>query len=60
MMKDKASFDLNDIDSLNRITKYFESLYNIMELKNKDSEESSDGGAVCYYEIIITVEEKWV
>jgi len=58
-MKDKASFDLNDIDSLNRITQYFKGLYDIMELKNKDSEESPNGGAVCYYEITITVEEKW-
>jgi len=59
-MKDRASFDLNDIDSLNRINQYFKSLYDIMELKNKDSEESPEGGAACYYKITIIVEEKWV
>jgi len=59
-MRDKANFDLNDVDSLNRITKYFESLYDIVELKNEDSEKSPDGGAACYYKITITVEEKWV
>jgi hypothetical protein len=49
-----------DNETLDRIKELFDNLYNILLIQNKDSRDAVEGGAVVHYNIMITVEEKWV
>ena len=57
-MNDTTQFDLMSKADLSRIQGYFQFLYEIMKVKNQDSEEN--GGAGCYYQITIRVKEIWI
>lgn len=59
-MKDTAEFTLTDEKGLHRIYNYLKSLLKIVKLKNEDSKESPEGGAVCHIEIEIKAKTKWV
>ena len=55
----KYILDLQDKKSLERIKDLFNNYYNIMNILNKDSEESVNGGAEMNYEIEIKIKEVW-
>ena len=59
-MNDTTQFDLMSKADLSRIQGYFQFLYEIMKVKNQDSNKSPEGGVGCYYQITIKVKEIWV
>ena len=59
-MNDTTQFDLMSKADLSRIQGYFQFLYEIMKVKNQDSDKSPGGGASCYYQITIKVKEIWI
>ncbi len=55
----KYQIDIMDFNSLCRAKELLDNLYRMMEILNKDSEESPHGGAMMYYKLHIDVEEEW-
>lgn len=59
MRKATNTLDLTNLKSRERIKELINQYYKQMLLLNEDSEESLDGGGVCYYKVKIEFDEIW-